>query len=272
MTFIKRDDMPDNTESENNRREKISVCIITGNEEDNIRRCLESVKWADEIVVVDCFSTDATMAIALEYTDRVFQHRWLGYISQKAVAKSLARNDWVLFVDSDEVVSEALREEIEGVFGKGIPEGVNGYDFPRQVWFLNRWIKHGDWYPDTKLRLFRRTKGVCGGAEPHERIDVQGRVLHLKDPLYHYTYGSIDDQIGTLNRFSTISAGNTQGRRSNFYALFGMIAHPPFRFFRCYVIKRGFLDGVPGLIIAVAVAFGSFFKYAKIWELHLNNK
>lgn len=264
--------MSEITKTDITRREKISVCIISGNEENNIRRCLESVKWADEIVVLDSFSTDGTLAIALEYTDRVYQHRWLGYINQKAVAKSLARYEWVLFVDSDEVVSEALREEINDVFNWKIPPSVNGYDFPRQVWFLNRWIRHGDWYPDTKLRLFRRKTGTCGGTEPHERIDIHGKVLHLKAPLYHYTYGSIHDQLGTLNRFSTISAGDTKGRRSNFYALFGMVAHPPFRFFRCFVIKRGFLDGVPGLIIATAVAFGSFFKYAKIWELNLNKK
>lgn len=244
----------------------ISVCIITGNEQKDIRRCLKSVKWADEIVVVDSFSTDATVSIASEYTDRIYSHRWLGYIGQKAVAKSLARHEWVLFVDADEAVSEALRKEIEQTFARGVPDEVDGFDFPRQVWFLNRWIRHGDWYPDAKLRLFRRTRGKCCGTEPHERIDIVGAVKHLKAPLHHYTYENIHEQIATLNRFSTISAEGGSGKLSRARVLFGMLAHAPFRFFRCYLIKRGFMDGIPGLIIAVASAFGTFIKYSKLWE------
>ncbi len=253
-------------------RVKVSVCIITGNEQKDIRRCLESVKWADEIVVVDSFSTDLTLTIVAEYTDRIYQHRWLGYIGQKAVAKSLAKNEWVLFVDADEAVSESLRVEIATVFQNGFPVGFNGFDFPRLVWFLNRWIRHGDWYPDAKLRLFRRTKGTCCGTEPHERIDIEGCVGHLKAPLHHYTYENIQEQIGTMNRFSSISAVGTPKRWSKRKVLFGMLAHAPFRFFRCYVIKLGFLDGIPGLIIAVASAFGTFIKYAKLWEFNLNEK
>ncbi len=253
-------------------KSKISVCIITGNEQKDIRRCLESVKWADEIIVVDSFSTDATLTIVAEYTDRIYQHRWLGYIGQKAVAKSLARNEWVLFVDADEAVSESLKAEMAAVFEKGIPSGVNGFDFPRLVWFLNRWIRHGDWYPDAKLRLFRRAKGTCCGNEPHERIDIEGIVGHLKSPLYHYTYENIQEQIGTMNRFSSISAVGTPKRWSTRKVLFGLLAHAPFRFFRCYIIKLGFLDGVPGLIIAVASAFGTFIKYAKLWEFNLQQR
>ncbi len=254
------------TQKNSGRRERISVCIITGNEEVNIRRCLESVKWADEIVVVDSFSTDDTLSIVSEYTERVYQHRWLGYIGQKKVAKSLARYEWVLFVDADEVVSDELRHEIESLRDNGFPEDVNGYEFPRLVWFLGRWIRHGDWYPDTKLRLFRRAKGKCGGSEPHERIDIEGEPKHLKAPLFHYTYDDISDQINTLNRFSSISANGMHSDCSSFRMLFGMFAHAPFRFFRCYIIKGGFLDGVAGLIIAVVSSFGTFIKYAKRWE------
>ena len=250
--------------------EKISVCIITGNEEKDIRRCLESVTWADEIVIVDSFSTDATVAIATEFTTRIYHHRWLGYIAQKAVAKSLARNEWVLFVDADEVVSPALRNEIQDIFKSGVPANVDGFDFPRQVWFMNKWIRHGDWYPDVKLRLFRRLKGRCCGVEPHERIDISGKISHLKSPLFHYTYNNISDQIKTLNRFSSISAESNRSKRSKAKVLFGLIARAPFRFFRCYFIKLGFLDGMPGLIIAVTSAFGTFIKYAKIWELRIN--
>lgn len=251
-------------------RGKISVCIITGNERKNIRRCLESVKWADEIVVVDSFSTDGTSAIIDEYTTRHYLHRWVGYIGQKTVAKSLARFEWILFVDADEAVSEQLRVEIAALFEKGVPDDVNGFDFPRQVWFLNRWIRHGDWYPDTKLRLFRRARGACAGQEPHEKIEVQGRVCHLKSPLHHYTYDNIQDQISTLNRFSTISAEGAHYTGSRGKILWGILGHAPFRFFRCYFLKLGFLDGLPGLFIAVASSFGTFIKYAKLWEKQLN--
>ena len=245
----------------------LSVCIITGNEEANIRRCLESVAWADEIVVVDSFSTDRTREIAGEYTDRVFRHRWVGYIGQKAIARNLARGEWVLFVDADEAVSVPLRDEILATLRSGVPDGVDGFDFPRQVWYLHRWIRHGDWYPDTKLRLFRKARGHCCGTEPHERIDVEGEVRHLRGPLLHYTYDDIADQIETVNRFSSISSRAERLRRMSPFRLFwSMMLHPPFRFLRCYFLRRGFLDGMAGLVIAVTVAFGTFVKYAKAWE------
>lgn len=250
------------------QRPFLSVCIITGNEEKNIGRCLESVKWADEIVVVDSFSTDRTVEIAKRYTDRIFQHRWLGYIGQKAVARNLARGEWILFVDADEAVSESLRKEIQLRFKAGVPERVAGFDFPRQVWFLHRWIRHGDWYPDSKLRLFRKARGRCCGKEPHERIDVNGEVLHLRQPLYHYTYDNIADQINTINRFSSISAaGDSKREFSTGSLLWRILFHPPFRFIRCYFVKRGFLDGMAGFIIAVSVSYGALIKYAKYWEI-----
>lgn len=248
------------------KNDKISVCIIAGNEECGIRRCLDSVKWADEIIVVDSFSRDMTAEIAREYTNRVYQHRWLGYIAQKALVKSLAKNEWVMFVDADEEVSKELQDEITGIFSSPIPDEVAGFDFPRLVWFLGRWIRHGEWYPDTKLRLFRRNRGVCAGTEPHDRIDVQGIIRHLKCPLNHYTYDDIADQLLTMNRFSTISAIG-KSRTNIKHAWFGMVFHSPYRFIRCYFIKRGFLDGMPGLIIAAMVAFGVFVKYAKLWEI-----
>lgn len=250
------------------RHPLLTVCIITGNEEENIRRCLESVRFADEIVIVDSFSTDRTLKIAREYTDRIYQHRWVGYIGQKAIARNLARGKWILFVDADEAVSEKLREEICKRLKDELPDRIAGFDFPRQVWFLHRWIRHGDWYPDTKLRLFRKERGRCCGMEPHERIDVTGEVIHLQAPLYHYTYDDIDDQMKTINRFSTIAAKSLlQTHKSTLSTLWGMLFHPPFRFFRCYFVKLGFLDGMAGFIIAMTIAYSTFIKYAKYWEL-----
>ncbi len=261
--------MPAPTAAPSPEKPFLSVCIITGNEEENIRRCLESVAWADEIVVVDSFSRDRTVEIVREFTDRVFQHRWMGYIGQKAIARDLARGEWILFVDADEAVSPALRAEILAAFRRGVPESVAGFAFPRQVWFLHRWIRHGDWYPDTKLRLFRKARGRCCGIEPHERIEVDGEVRRFRAPLYHYTYDDIADQLSTLNRFTSIGAQSAAKgrRRSRLFLLWCMFLHPPFRFLRCYVLKRGFLDGIAGLVIARTVAFGTFAKYAKLWEL-----
>ncbi len=249
-------------------REKVTVCIIAGNEEKHIRCCLESVRWADEIVVIDSFSRDRTFEIAREYTSRAYQHEWRGYVAQKALAKSYATMPWVMFVDADEEVSPALQKEIVNLLSHPIPTEIAGFDFPRMVWFLNRWIRHGDWYPDRKLRLFRRDRGECGGTEPHDRIYVQGRVAHLRHPLYHYTYDDIEDQFRTLNRFSSISAaGHTPMRTGPL--LFHMVFDSLYRFLRCYVIRGGFLDGVPGFIVATTVAFGTFSKHAKLWEKQL---
>lgn len=246
----------------------LSVCIITGNEEENIRRCLESVRWADEIVIVDSFSTDRTVEIAREFTTHIYQHRWTGYIGQKAIARNLARGEWILFVDADEAVSGDLRREVRQRFLAGVSDSVDGFDFPRQVWYLHRWIRHGDWYPDTKLRLFRKANGHCCGMEPHERIDVNGDVQHLTSPLYHYTYDNIEDQMKTINRFSTIAAqGQQHIRHSRLFILWCMLMHPPFRFIRCYFVKFGFLDGMAGFIIAMTIAYATFIKYAKYWEL-----
>ena len=249
-------------------RERISACITAGNEEKNIRRCLESVAWADEIVVVDSFSKDKTAEIAREYTDLVYAHRWLGYIGQKNMIKDLATGPWILFVDADEEVSPGLKTEILQEFESGNSMNYAGYEFPRMVRYLERWISHGDWYPDIKLRLFRKDKGTCGGSEPHDRTTVTGPVKRLKHPLYHYTYANINDQLETLNRFSQITAENLfeKGRRVHMHDL---LIRPFFRFLRCYILRWGFMDGMPGLIIATTVAYGVFCKYAKLWELSL---
>ncbi|MBT3193461.1 MAG: glycosyltransferase family 2 protein [Verrucomicrobia bacterium] len=244
----------------------ISICITAGNEEANIRRCLESATWAGEIVVVDSYSKDRTVEICREYTDRVYQHEWLGYIGQKNLIKDLAKGPWILFLDADEEISTGLRDEIIGEFSSGNTDAFAGYEFPRLVYYLGRWITHGDWYPDTKLRLFRKDKGECGGKEPHDRTTVHGRVKRLSNPLYHYTYTGISNQMATLNRFTSISAEgkDSEGRRFRYIDL---IFRPCFRFIRCYFLKRGFLDGLPGLVVAHFSAVGVFAKYAKLWEI-----
>ncbi len=251
--------------------ERISVCITAGDEELNIRRCLESVKWASEIIVVDSFSQDRTVEICREYTDLVYQHRWLGYIGQKNLIKDLASGEWILFIDADEEISPELRDEILDEFQSGRSDQYDGYEFPRLVRHLHRWIRHGDWYPDTKLRLFDKSRGRCGGREPHDRIEVDGRVKRLKNPMYHYTYTGIEDQIDSMNRFSTITAaGQFEDVRP--FHLHDMLTRPILRFLRGYLLKQGFRDGLPGLIVAVSNAYGVFTKYAKLWECHQNSR
>lgn len=243
---------------------KISACITCMNEEDKIEACLSSLTWCDEIVVVDSFSTDRTVEICKRYTSRVFQHPWAGYIAQKNYIRSLASNPWILFIDADEMVSPALREAIEREFERG-PGDTVGYMFPRLVYHLGRWIRHGEWYPDNKLRLFLKSRGHSGGQEPHDRVIVDGPVKHLKAPLFHFTYDNLSDHIATLNRFSSISAHEkyVAGRRGGWSDI---LFRPCWRFFKSFFLKRGFLDGRAGFIIAALSATGVLAKYAKLIE------
>ena len=250
-------------------REKISACVICYNEEQKIARCLRSLTWCDEIVVLDSYSTDRTVEICRKFTDRVHQHEWLGYVGQRNLVRDLSSNAWVLFLDSDEEVSAALRGEILGELDRGASDYV-GYEFPRQVHYLGKWIRHGEWYPDVKLRLFKKAYGRTEGMEPHDKVAVNGRVKRLRNPLWHYTYDSVSDHMDTLNRFSSITARQrfVQGERLRWTDL---MFRPGLRFLKGYFIKRGFMDGAHGLIVAVLSAYGSFAKYAKIWELQVRS-
>ncbi len=247
-------------------RDKISACLTVGNEEPNIRRCLDSLAWVDEIVVVDSFSQDRTAEICREYTDRVYQHEWLGYVGQKELIKKMAAHPWILFIDADEEVSAELRDEILKEFESGNNRNYDGYEFPRKVYFLGRWITHGEWWPDLKMRLYRKDRGVCTGREPHDHVLVTGPVKRLRGCLHHYTYDDLTDQIATQNRFSTISSKSLYDEPRRFSGI-DLIFRPMFRFFKGYILKRGFLDGYRGLIIAALNATGVFLKYAKLWEL-----
>lgn len=246
-------------------RDKISACLTVGDEENNIRRCLESLKWVDEIVVVDSFSKDRTVDICREYTDRVYQHAWRGYVGQKELIKQMALHPWILFIDADEEVSPQLRDEIMAEFESGRNIHYDGYEFPRKVFFLGRWITHGEWWPDIKMRLYRKDKGLCTGREPHDHVVVNGPIKRLQGCLHHYTYDDISDQILTMNRFSTIASDSLHVERRRFSGI-DLLFRPAFRFFKGYFLKRGFLDGYSGFIIAMLSATGVFFKYAKLWE------
>ncbi len=244
---------------------EISAIVVCFNEEDNIRDCLESLRWCNEIVVVDSFSTDGTVEICREYTDRVFQREWTGYREQKAFAHSKATREWVILVDADERVPPELRAEILDALPR-YGDRFNAFLVPRLVYYLGRWWWRGGWYPDYDIRIFRSTRARWGGQEPHERILVDGRMRRLTSPLHHYTYRDINDHLRQINDFTTMSSAELKSLGKG-WGIIDQLFRPSFRFFRCYILKRGFLDGLPGLFVAASAAIYVFLKYAKLREL-----
>ena len=243
---------------------KISAIVVCYNEEDNIEQCLKSLSWAEEIIVVDSFSTDRTVELCKKYTKRLYQREWPGFIQQKSYAVSLAQYEWVFSLDFDEVVTEKLRDEILTKLSTDKDE-VNGYYVKRHSFYLGRWINHGGWYPDYKLRLFKKSEVVCGGENPHDKYFVNGKTARFGGEIEHYTYRNISDQLSTIDRFSEISADGLYRKGSRF-ALVKMFFKPPVKLFETYVYKLGFLDGLAGLIISVLTSYYIFVKYAKLWE------
>jgi glycosyltransferase involved in cell wall biosynthesis len=245
----------------------VSAVVVCFNEEDNIGPCLESVKWCDEIIVVDSFSTDRTIEISSRYTDRIIQHPWKGYRDQQSFAISQAKREWL---DADERISSELRNEIERVLASAEAQ-IAGFAVPRLVHYLGKWWRRGGWYPDYKTRLFRRARVRCDGLDPHPRFVVDGPVCRLKNPLYHVSYRDISDHINRINDLTTISSRELKrhGRRWHWG---DSLFRPPIRFFRFYIWKRGFLEGFPGVFIAVTAAYYVFLKYAKIRELELRDE
>jgi glycosyltransferase involved in cell wall biosynthesis len=244
---------------------KLSAAIITFNEEKNICRCLESVRWMDELCVVDSFSTDRTVELARRYCDKVVQRKWPGHVQQKQFALEQAAGDWILSLDADEELSPEAAAEIKSVLAAA-PADANGYSFPRQSFYLGRWIKHGGWYPDRKVRLVRRGHARWGGEDPHDKLAADGQTRDLNGKINHYVYADISQQLRTVDSFSRITAQqwHEQGRRAGAGA---MIFKTLGKFFETYVWKLGMLDGMPGFIISAISSYYVFLKYAKLWEL-----
>lgn len=243
----------------------ISICIICLNEEENIRRCLESSKWADEIIVVDSISQDKTVEIAREYTDKVYQRKWYGFVDGKNFALSKATCEWVVSLDADEEITNELRGEIQEEIGK--EQAKEGYTVPRISFYQGRWIRHSGFYPDRQLRLFKRGKGSWVGKRVHERVQVNGEVGQLTNNLLHYPYkGTISGQVQTIDAFSTLLAQNLheQGKR---YSPLLLLLRPPLKFIEVYLLRLGFLDGVAGFIIALSSAYAVFIRYVKLREV-----
>jgi glycosyltransferase involved in cell wall biosynthesis len=244
-------------------REQLSVTIITLNEERNIRDCLESVRWADETIVVDSGSTDRTIQICLEYTDRIWTNPWPGMNEQKRIAMDHATHPWILNIDADERVSDDLRDHILRVLEA---RDADGYRFPRKNYFLGRWMKHGGWYPDHVLRLFRKERGRYGGIDPHDKVVVEGKVSTIPAPLVHHTYSSLSQYVSRQNAYSSASAEALVRQGGRIFLLL-IPLKTLWKFIETYVVKMGFMDGFHGFVAAMGASFTAFWKYAKLWEL-----
>jgi glycosyltransferase involved in cell wall biosynthesis len=243
------------------------VAIITYNEENNIGRCISSVlPIADEIVVVDSFSTDKTEAIATSMGARFIKNPFAGHIEQKNYALKLSTHDYVLSLDADEALSPELLEQIKSVKNN---IQYNGYRFNRLTNYNGHWVRHSGWYPDTKLRLVKKDKALWGGENPHDILQMTSadKVGFLKGDLLHYSYASISAHVEQTDKFTTIAARAAfkQGKRSS---VFKIVTRPMFKFLRDYFFKRGFLDGRYGFVICCINSLYALLKYSKLHALH----
>src|SRR5579875_2306373 len=248
---------------------KISATIIACNEERNITRVIESLRCCDEILVLDSGSIDRTVEIATKLGARVVEASWHGYAAQKNIATELAQNDWILSLDADESLSEALEAEIWQIKKRG-PK-FDGYTVPRLAQYLGKWIFHGGWYPDRKVRLFDRRKARWVGEFVHESVTVNGPVGHLKSNLLHFTCNSLSEHLRTMDKYTTLAAQEIVTHNSNI-GFSKLLLDPPWTFLRTYVLKLGFLDGAEGLAIAYMAALYNFVKYAKARDMSPGRK
>ena len=242
----------------------VTATVITLNEAANIRAALESLAWADEIIVVDSQSTDKTVAIAREFTDRVIVRAWPGYIEQKNFAAAQASHDWIFSLDADERVSPALAAEIRALVQGGLE--AQGYRMPRVTFHLGRWIRSTDWYPDYQLRLYDRRRARWTGRHVHESVTADGPVVELREEILHYAYRDLAHHFQTMDRYTSLAARQMfeDGRRAGW---FDLALHPPAAFLRNYLLRGGFRDGVPGLIVSAMNGRYVGLKLAKLWEL-----
>jgi glycosyltransferase involved in cell wall biosynthesis len=250
------------------RRATLSVAIITLNEEANLPRTLASVAWADEIVIVDSGSTDATRAIAQSYQARFVREPWRGFAGHKNFALSLSTSDWVLSLDADESVTPELAAAIQKILAA--PSSETAYALPRRNYFLGRWIRHGGYYPDTKLRLFARGQATFQESPVHETATFAGRIETLDGDLLHHAYPTLAGYLEHMQRYSTLGADIAAARgrtgRSLFSFLDGVLLNPLVTFVYNFIVRRGFLDGREGLLLHLYHSAYVSWKYAKAWE------
>lgn len=248
--------------------QKVSVTIITMNEEANIQACLESVSWVDEVLVSDSGSIDRTIEICKGYNAKVFLDKWFGFGKQKNLIASRAKNNWVLNIDADERITPDLRKEIETVLNQ---DDCDGYNIPRKNFFGNRWVRYCGWYPDYNLRLYKKDKGSFNERDVHEAVKIDGKVGYLNVPLVHYTYRDISDYLKRMDRYSTLAAEEMlkNGRKVSYLSI---LSRPIATFLKMFFLQKGFLEGYRGLILSGLYASYTFSKYAKLWEMSKKNR
>jgi len=241
---------------------KVSVIIITKDEEKNISDCLRSVNWADEIIVVDSESTDRTVELAKQFTDKIFISKWEGYASQKRYALSLAANEWVLSVDADERITPELKEEI---FNLSTGD-YSGFRIRRKNFLLKKEISSCGWEKDYQLRLFKKNKTDLNERLVHEKFVAQGKMGTLKNPMIHFTFSSFDDYLNKINIYTSLKAQELYKKRKRVGA-WTIFSHTVSAFFAFFIFRRGFKDGVYGLIISLLHSVSTMMNYIKLWEL-----
>jgi glycosyltransferase involved in cell wall biosynthesis len=247
-------------------RKLLSVVILTRNEKDRLGAALESVAFADEVVVADTGSTDGTQDVARLAGARVVPIGWEGFVAARNRALTEARHDWVLVLDADERVPEALRAEILAVLGEDDPD-VSGYRMPRLSYFLGHPVRHGTWYPDLKLRLGRRSRGLrAEGGRVHETLEIDGAVGRLATALVHHPYRDLSDALRKASRYAQLGAEDRYDRGAR-GGVAGLLLRPAFEFFRFLVVKRGFLDGAVGWSVAFLHASSYFLRAAFLLEM-----
>lgn len=243
---------------------KLTVTIITLNEAEHIGAAIDSAAWADQVLVVDSGSTDATVTIALAKGATVLTREWSGYVDQKDFAAEAAAHDWIFSLDADERIPAALAREIRRLLAH--EPSRRGYRLPRATFHLGRWIRTTDFYPDYQTRLYDRRAGRWRGRYVHESVTVDGGVGALTTELEHYSFRDLADHATRINLYSGLAARQMYeaGRRAT---AIDVLVHPPAAFLRNYLLRRGFLDGMVGFIVSAMNAYSVFLKFAKLWEL-----
>jgi glycosyltransferase involved in cell wall biosynthesis len=244
---------------------KLSVITLAYNEEHNIAECLATVRWADEIIVVDSGSTDRTAELARQFTDKVLNVEWRGYGATKNLALEHATGEWILWLDADERVPEELAAEMQAII-RNNDGTIAGYSVARRAYFLGRWIRHCGWYPGRVTRLFRKSRARFTESNVHEQIVVDGPIGTLQHDLLHYTDPNLQHYFHKFNRYTSLAAADLQAAGRKF-SLLDILLRPAFLFFKMYILRRGFLDGMQGFILCVVSSAYVFTKYAKLWEL-----
>lgn len=247
---------------------KVSGLIICRNEEKNIEECIKSILWCDEILIIDSYSADSTLEIAKKYSGNIYQNEWKGFAEQRKFALTKVNYEWVFSIDADERCTEELKDEIINLLSKdNIPE--NGFEIPRKSFFLNKWIKHGGWYPNYQLRLFRKNAAEISNRLVHESYLINGQKGKLKNNILHYTVTSISDYVAKINSYSSLSALEKVNRKN--IGFIDIYLLPRIAFFQQYVLKGNFLDGIPGLMVSKFHMITKLLNNMKIREMQ-NNK